>query len=299
VSGDKCEFYKDEIKFFGIVVSKDGIAPTEDRCQALRDEKEPRNAKEVRSLLGSIQFSGRWIRDISDIAQPLWRLTQTGVEWQWTDVEQRAFERLKEALSTKCLAYYNKLWDTELIVDASPTGLGSVLVQINPNDRKQRHVIRFSSRLLTDAERKLSQCEKEGLAVVWACEHNWLYLLAKPFVIVTDNRAIQLIFGSGTARPPARIERLGLRLTPFDYTIQHRPGRSNVADYYSRHPSPTPPVEVDIITECEEYVCNAIEESLPDAVTRLEVAEATRADKTLAMLAQHVRNGPLDVRPAR
>jgi hypothetical protein len=37
VNADKCEFYKSEIRFFGIKISADGIAPTTDRCQALHD----------------------------------------------------------------------------------------------------------------------------------------------------------------------------------------------------------------------------------------------------------------------
>ena len=38
---------------------------------------------------------------------------------------------LKEAISTKCMAYFNINWETEIICDASPVGLGAVLCQYN------------------------------------------------------------------------------------------------------------------------------------------------------------------------
>ena len=115
-------------------------------------------------------------------------------------------------------------------------GLGGVLCQFNPNDPTQRHIVCLFSRLLTEVERRYSQAEKEALGVVWLCERAQIYLIGHQFRIVVDNRAVQLIYGNTKSKPPARIERWALRLTPFDFEIVHRPGISNMADYYSRSP---------------------------------------------------------------
>jgi hypothetical protein len=56
------------------------------------------------------------------------------------------------------------------------------------------------------------------------------------FRILVDNRAVMLIYSNAKSKPPARIERWALRLTPFDFEIVQRPGMSNMADYYSRSP---------------------------------------------------------------
>ena len=53
----------------------------------------------------------------------------------------------------------------------------------------------------------------------------------------TDNRALQLIINNPSSNPPARIRRYTLRLAPFKFTIVHRPGLGNMADYLSRHSS--------------------------------------------------------------
>ena len=142
-------------------------------------------------------------------------------------MEDEAFTTFKNALTTNCMAYFNTSWSAELIVDASLDGISAVLAQINPNNHEDRKFVTFDSRQLTD------------VAAVWGCERLWIYLFGREFKLVTDNRAVQLIFGNATSRPSARIERLALRLTQFDYVIENRSGLSNIADYSSRHDKKT------------------------------------------------------------
>ena len=58
------------------------------------------------------------------------------------------------------MGYFNVDWKTQLWVDASPVGLGAVLVQVNPHESTERHIVSFASRLLSQVERRYSQCEK-------------------------------------------------------------------------------------------------------------------------------------------
>ncbi len=69
---------------------------------------------------------------------------------------------LKDAITSKAMGYFNIKWKSLLIVDAIPVGLGAVLAQYNPENTKENHIIAFGSRLLTDVERRYTQCEKEG-----------------------------------------------------------------------------------------------------------------------------------------
>jgi hypothetical protein len=174
---EKCEFYKSELTFFGLRFTADGISPTEDRVKALREAVAPTDAKDLRSFLCTVLYSARFMKDVCTIAAPLWLLTREGVPWNWDDEAKGAFEALKAAISTKCMGYFNKDWRTEVTVDASPVGLGAVLSQYNPNNTKERHIVCFASRLLTEVERRYSQCEKEATAAVWGCGRFWLYLI--------------------------------------------------------------------------------------------------------------------------
>ena len=111
-----------------------------------------------------------------------------------------------------------------------------MLVQVNPRDSNDKRIIAFASRCLSDIEKKYSQCEKEALAIVWGCERFHLYLYGSEFIIYTDNQALKFIFNHEKAKPPPRIERWQLRLMPYNFSVIHKSGQSNIADYLSRHP---------------------------------------------------------------
>jgi len=79
---------------------------------------------------------------------------------QWLPEHQAAFDQLKLTQGKSIsLAYYNPTAPTEIIVDASPVGLGAILAQEQP-DGKVRPV-RFGSRALTDVETRYSQTERK------------------------------------------------------------------------------------------------------------------------------------------
>jgi hypothetical protein len=105
--------------------------------------------------------------------------------WQWNEEQEEASDNIKNAILTSETAYFNKEWRTELTVDASPVGLGAVMAQYDPKKPYDKKIICYLNRSLTDVERKYSQVEKEGLAVVWTsqiklvtCEKLHLYLYA-------------------------------------------------------------------------------------------------------------------------
>nr|XP_039261226.1 uncharacterized protein LOC120337496 [Styela clava] len=77
------------------------------------------------------------------------------------------------------MSYFDPKLCTEIIVDASPVGLGCVLVQKESDiDNEYVRVIAYASRLLSDVESR-SQIEREALAVCWAIERFHLYLYGK------------------------------------------------------------------------------------------------------------------------
>ena len=289
---EKSEFYQEELTFFGLRFTPRGISPTENRVKAIQEAPAPEDAKALRSFLCSITWSSRFMRNICTIAEPLWRLTKTGAVWKWEDEECAAFEAVKRAISTDCVGYFKKDWSTVLTVDASPFGLGAVLQQFNPEDPGQKQVVCCISRMLTEIERRYSQCEKEALGVVWGCERLWTYLLGKRFTIETDKRAVKLIFACTKSRPPARIERLALRLSQFYYEIVHRPGETNIADYYSRHLVKMKRdeflEEIRQGAETEHYINTIIVSSLPRSVSLNEMKEETVRDEELQILLKFI-----------
>ena len=184
------------------------------------------------------------------------------------------------------MAYFDPKKETELITDASPTGLSAILMQKTP-DSDDRRVVAYASRTLTPVERRYSQTEKEALAIVWAIEKLNIYLYGSHFKLVTDCKPVQLIFGNPKSKPPARIERWNLRLQRYDFEAIHTPGVHNPSDYLSRHAIPGEERESSL---AEEYVHFLSANAVPKAMTLDEIQRATKQDKTLQCVSWLIRN---------
>lgn len=72
---------------------------------------------------------------------------------------EKSFENMKRALVNEpCLAYYKIAAPTVVTSDASPVGLGAVLLQEQADG--QNKPIAYASRSLTPTERRYSQIER-------------------------------------------------------------------------------------------------------------------------------------------
>ena len=201
-SPDNCKLGVEEINFFGLKLSKDGVAISDEKVKALKEAAPPKSASELRSSLGLSIWCSFHIPDLATIAQPLWDLTREGTAFRWEENHAEVIEGIKARLITTALRFFNIDWITQVICDASPVGLGAVLSQTNPKNEKEKGVVMYLSRMLTDVERRYSQMEKEALGIVWACERLYLYLFGKQFQLLTDNRAVQLFFNNPNSNPP-------------------------------------------------------------------------------------------------
>ena len=88
---EKCVFSVPELVFFGFKISADGIAPEDKKIDAVRNERPPQNAAEVRSFLGLVNYCARFIPYFATIAEPLRKLTRSDAEWAWGNARQDAF----------------------------------------------------------------------------------------------------------------------------------------------------------------------------------------------------------------
>ena len=64
--------------------------------------------------------------------------------------------------SETTLAYFQSSLETELLVDASPTGIGAILTQKDNSTNATPRVICYSSRALSEVEKRYSQIEREA-----------------------------------------------------------------------------------------------------------------------------------------
>lgn len=284
-NGKKCKFRMTKLTFFGHDLSQRGVSPSEEKIAAITDASEPSTVSEVRSFLGLVQYSAKFLPDLAEVSEPLRRLTRKGEIFQWGEAQAESFSKLKLLISdAETLAYFRKDSKTRVIADAGPTGLGAVLVQLHGENWR---VISYASRNLTQVERRYSQTEKEALGLVWACERFNLYIFGREFELETDHKPLECIYGK-KSRPSARIERWVLRLQGYQYTVVYRPGKTNVADALSRLNSPN---GRDVSGEKEDFVHMLAAEATPLAMSPHQVEVESEQDVELSAIREHVQTG--------
>ena len=166
MSENKSEFFKTEIEWIGHKIDQAGIRPLQDKLLAIKELKQPKNEKELKSFLGAIQFLSKYIDNLSAQTDSLRQLLKKKNEWKWTEEQTQAFKNLKQKITEiPCLAHYNSDCPNVITTDASTKVLGATLWQEQPDGKLKP--IGFASRFLSDTEKKFAIIELELLAVVW------------------------------------------------------------------------------------------------------------------------------------
>ena len=150
--------------------------------------------------------------------------------------------------------------------------------------------VAFASRFLAPAEKKYSQLDKEGLAVVYGVKKFHQYLFGHQFEIVSDHKSLQHLFSESRSIPAmasARIQRWALTLSAYSYTISYKPGSSNAnADVLSRLPLPEVPANTSLPGETVLLL-----ETLQGPMSAKQVRILTDRDPLLSTVRQMVQQG--------
>lgn len=100
---EKSKFALTEIKYLGSIVTKKGIQPDSNCIEAIHRMVPPTNLTELRSFLGTINFYGKFIRNVHRIRAPLDDLLKKDIQWTWTNLHQDSFNQLKKSMTSKLL----------------------------------------------------------------------------------------------------------------------------------------------------------------------------------------------------
>ena len=136
---------------------------------------------------------------------------------------------------------------------------------------------------LTNVEKRYSQTEKEGLALVQVCKRFNLDVFGRKFEPETDHKALEYIY-TPKLKPSAMIARWVLCLQSYDYSVAYRPGEGNVADALSRLSQQKPSDRS--AEEMDEIVC-VTETSTPVTV----IAEESEKDEELSSIRTCIQSG--------
>lgn len=198
------------------------------------------------------------------------------------------------------MAIFDPGKETELHVDASAAGFGATLMQKQPDGKF--HPVSYFSQATTPAESRYHSFELETLGIVYGLRRYRVYLEGRPFVIVTDCNSLRLTLEKRSLN--ARIARWALELSPYSYTIKHRPGASmGHVDTLSRSHKRTDKerlradsvTDVEINCSCQQdvHVCRDVH-AIDEEEANFHVRVTQTRDPKIISLRQKLETGPVE-----
>ena len=225
----KRKFVQPELHFLGYIVGAQGLRVDPQKVAIVQDWPVPKDKNSLRKFWGLANYFRNFIMGWAVLVSALQALLKKSDSFEWNADCDTAFDGIKHALcNAPVLALPDLNEPFEVICDACGVGLGAVLLQ-------DGRPVAFDGKRLSPAEQNYSAGEQELLAVIHALELWRCYLDGVEFTVVTDHSP-NTFFATKALLSP-RQTRWAERLSRFQFCWEYRPGRINVADPLSRHPS--------------------------------------------------------------
>jgi hypothetical protein len=136
----------------GHKLSRDGIVLDPANIEKIKSWQAPENAKKLRTFLGLSGYYRQFVKNYSEIVKILTDLTREGAVWKWTAEHQKAFETLRDILTSDWVMHYpNFSKQFTLKSDASLASIGYILTQ---KVEVKEKVVSYGSKKLARPQKK-------------------------------------------------------------------------------------------------------------------------------------------------
>ena len=251
---EKCEFFKKEVAFLGVILSVNGLRMDPKKIQVIVDWARFTNLKKVQVFVGFVNFYRRFIRDFSKKVRALTRMIKKLVGFEWITEAEEVFNLLKKTvIEAPIFRHYDRIKQAILEIDSSDYVNAGVLSQYD--DEGVLHLVAFYSRNMISVECNYEIYDKELLVIIRCLEH-WRSELEgtdEPIKIFTDHKGLETFMTS--KKLTFRQARWAEILSEFNIAIQFQSGAQNVkADVLIRMPSSRPKDDSDERHQYREQV---------------------------------------------
>ncbi|KAK1940726.1 Retrovirus-related Pol polyprotein from transposon opus [Phytophthora citrophthora] len=218
VSLPKSEFGKLSIPYLSHEISAEGLRATPKIVKGIEELPFPSTLKGVQSFMGSLNYYNKFIEDLPVIAATLYELTDEQIR-AGRDLTRakEAFEILKRKIvSTPLLRHPDRTKPFVIIPHANPWAASAVLGQEYDG---VIHPVRFTGRVLNDAELRYHIAEKEVIAILRVLENFRALVESSPVIVVyTRYSVLKWLLTSNSA--DGRNVKWGLKLSHWDLEIR-------------------------------------------------------------------------------
>ena len=143
-----------QVTYMGHSFTSEGLRPDPMKVEAIVSMPRPDGKRAVQRLLGFVNYLSRFMPIISEVSEPLRKLTVKNALFVWESQQEEAFQTIRIMISsTPELKYYDVTSETTIQCDASESGLRAMLLH-------NGQPVVFASRSLSAVERRYAQIER-------------------------------------------------------------------------------------------------------------------------------------------
>ncbi|KAK9011583.1 hypothetical protein V6N11_044430 [Hibiscus sabdariffa] len=227
----KCTFGVTSGKLLGFIVSKKGIEIDPGKVKAIQELPPPRTQREVRGFLGRLNYISRFISQLTEKCDPVYKLLRRNNPGEWNDECQAALEKIKKQL-TNAPILVSPVPDRPLILYLTvfENSMGCVLGQHDDSGKKER-VIYYLSKKFTEYEAKYTAVEMLCCALVWATKRLRQYMLYHTTMLISKLDPLKYMMEAPALS--GRLARWQMLLSDFDilYVSRKAIKGSVIADF--------------------------------------------------------------------
>ena len=122
---EKCKFAQKEIEWLGYKLTQTGISPINTKIQAITEKLKPEDLNELRSYLGAVNQTNRYIPNLAQLCFKLRPSLKKDKPWNWDESHEEAFKEInKQVQKVVEVGHFKKSENIRIFCDDSKTGLG-------------------------------------------------------------------------------------------------------------------------------------------------------------------------------
>jgi len=176
-----------------------GIKLDKARIEVIEWLSPPTLVKGIRSFHGHAEFYRYFVKDFSNIIEPLTELLAKDASFVFTNKCHEAFYNIKQALiSTTIIQPPDWTLPFEIMYDANDHAGRAVL---GKKRNKKFIMIYCAGRTLDKAQQNYTTTEKELLIVVYVMEKFRPYILCAKVIVYTNHYTLKHLFQKNDAKP--------------------------------------------------------------------------------------------------
>jgi len=141
-------------------VRRSSFLKADPAMKAVSEMPTPTDMASVCWFIGFTNYLSKFLPRLSDVCEPLRKLTLPDIGWYWTNLHDSAVQQVKQLVTnTPVPKYFDLTKGVTLQCDTSDKGLGAVLLQ-------DGHPTAYAICTLTDLETHYAQIKEELLAAI-------------------------------------------------------------------------------------------------------------------------------------